>query len=314
MKRWRVSLFFILLGVLLALPAAVSAQSVATDNGGTIFRVNGDATVAASQTVDSVVVINGNATIAGRVTSTVTVINGNVNVQGTVDGDVTVTNGTITLAPKAVVKNVTLVHGTLHRSPGAQVTGSINERSEFVNFGWGHTIFSTVFWIGFTMLILLAGLVFVAFASRPVAEAGALMTAEALNTTVAMVIGWVALPVIAIGAFITVLGIPIGLAILLLAMPLLWLTGYIVAASRLGGAVIAAFNRQRQPVGGRPYLAAVIGLLAFQVIGLVPFVGGAVVALAGFYGSGALVYLTYKWFQRRRGKQIVTPAGPAPAM
>src|SRR6476469_735063 len=126
MKRWRV-LLLIILGVLLALPAAVTAQTVATDNGGTVFRVNGNATVAANQTVDSVVVINGNATIAGRVTSSVSVVNGNATIQGKVDGDVTVTNGTLSLASTAVVKNVTLVSGTLNRSPGAQVTGTINE-------------------------------------------------------------------------------------------------------------------------------------------------------------------------------------------
>lgn len=313
MKRWRV-LLLIILGVLLALPAAVTAQTVATDNGGTVFRVNGNATVAANQTVDSVVVINGNATIAGRVTSSVSVVNGNATIQGKVDGDVTVTNGTLSLASTAVVKNVTLVSGTLNRSPGAQVTGTINERSEFVSFGWGHAIFSTIFWVGFTLFILVAGLVFVALASRPIGQAGVLLTGQVLNTVLAMVIGWVALPLIAIGAFITVLGIPLGLAILLLVMPLLWLTGYIVAGTRLGGALLRMFSRNGQKAGAQPYLAAVLGLLVFQVVGLVPFIGGTIVALAGFYGSGALAYLTWTWFQRRRGKKIAVPAGPAPAV
>lgn len=313
MKRWRVVLL-IILGVLLALPAAVSAQSVTADNGGTIFRVNGNATVAANQTVDSVVVINGNATIDGRVTSSVSVVNGNATIQGRVDGDVTITNGTITLGAKAVVKNVTLVHGTLNRAAGAQVTGSINQRSEFISFGWGNAIFSTAIWVGFTLLVLVAGLVFVALASRPIGEAGTLMTGQVLNTILAMVLGWVALPLIAIAAFITVLGIPLALAILLLGMPLLWLTGYIVAGTRLGEAILSVFTHGEQPSGGRALLAAMIGLLIFQVIGLVPFIGGTVMALAGFYGSGGLIYLTWNWFQRRRGRKVAVPAGPAPAV
>lgn len=313
MQRWRVVLF-IILGVLLTLPAAASAQSVATDNGGTIFRVNGNATVAANQTVDSVFVTNGNAAISGHVTSSATVINGNVMVNGTVDGDVTVVNGTITLASTAVVKNVTLVHGTLNRAPGAQVTGSVNERSEFISFGWGHAIFSTVIWIGFTIFILIAGLVFVALASRPVGEAGTLMTTQPLNTVIAMVIGWAALPLIAVGAFITVLGIPLGIAILLLGMPLLWLTGYIVAGTWLGGVLLAAFRRSEPTTAAGSLLAALVGLLALQVIGLLPFAGGAIVALAGFYGSGALIFLTWHWFQRRRGRKVAVPAGPAPAV
>ena len=48
----------------------------------------------------------------------------------------------------------------------------------------------------------------------------------------------------------------------------------------------------------RPYLPVTIGLVAFQVIGLIPFAGGLVVGLAGFAGSGALVYRIYR---NRRG-------------
>ena len=36
-------------------------------------------------------------------------------------------------------------------------------------------------------------------------------------------------------AFLTVVGIPFGLALLFVALPLLWFLGYVVAGTRLGG-------------------------------------------------------------------------------
>jgi hypothetical protein len=61
----------------------------------------------------------------------------------------------------------------------------------------------------------------------------------------------------------------------------------------------------------RPYLAAVIGLLVLQALGLVPVLG-IVSALASLFGFGAVVLLAWRTL-RAGGGTHVSVAGPTPA-
>ena len=70
-------------------------------------------------------------------------------------------------------------------------------------------------------------------------------------------------------------------------MPLLWGLGYVVTGTRLGFFVDDL--RRATPDLDHPYLEAVLGVVIFQLIGLIPIVGGIVVALAGLFGAGAIV-------------------------
>jgi hypothetical protein len=72
---------------------------------------------------------------------------------------------------------------------------------------------------------------------------------------------------------------------------MLWLAGYVVASERLGRVVLAsAAAAGTQP---SPYLALLVGLLLFQLIGLVPGIGALVILLAATYGAGGLAL--YAW-------------------
>ena len=53
-----------------------------------------------------------------------------------------------------------------------------------------------------------------------------------------------------------------------------------------------------------------VGLVLLQLIGLVPFLGGFVVFLAGWIGSGALIYLGFRGWSDRRPADVA-PVGPA---
>jgi hypothetical protein len=46
--------------------------------------------------------------------------------------------------------------------------------------------------------------------------------------------------------------------------------------------------RRTTPDLDRPYLEAVLGVVIFQLIGLIPVLGGIVVALVGLWGAGAI--------------------------
>jgi hypothetical protein len=101
------------------------------------------------------------------------------------------------------------------------------------------------------------------------------------------VLFWIVVPIVAVVAFVTVIGIPIGITLLLVVLPLLWGLGYVTTGTRLG--FFVADLRRTSPELAHPYLEAILGIVIFQIIGLIPIVGGIVVALAGLFGAGAIV-------------------------
>lgn len=281
----------VLLALLLA-PATALAQAATEDSDSFIVHVNTPTTVAAGQAMGSVIVIDDNAVVDGTVKDTLWVVNGTATVNGTVDGDVLMINGTLNLAAGSTVKNVTLIRSDLTRADGATVTGDINERSELVSFGWGEAIFSFVFWIGVTIVLLLAGLAFAAVGGHQLVESGHALTAHPLESFLTALATFILLPILAVIAIITLVGIPLGLVIFMVLIPLLVLLGYIVAGERLGEWLVTVTGARL----GR-YAAVLVGILALQVVGLIPVLGGLLVVLATFFGSGALVYRLYR--QRR---------------
>jgi hypothetical protein len=90
-------------------------------------------------------------------------------------------------------------------------------------------------------------------------------------------------------------------------LPALWFIGYLVAGAAVGTLIVKTH-------GGRndhPYLAVLVGVLIFQVIALVPFVGGTVAFFAGLIGAGALVYRAWATFRGTTTPQAIV-APPAP--
>lgn len=303
-KRFAVLIVALLASLLL--PATVSAAD-ASGNGDFVFKVGGTNTVGPGERTGSVIIVNGDAVVAGTVTSTLWVINGDATVSGRVDADVMVVDGTLTLTSTAAVNNVALVRSTLTRDPAATISGTLNERSAFVNFGWGRAVFSFAFWTGATFLLLLIGLLFAGVAGAQLSHADGLLATQTGQSIVAALLVWIGLPILGVAAILTLIGIPLGIAAFL-ALPVIWVLGYVVAGAFVGNLIV-----QRLKAGGHPehpFLATTVGILAFQFVGLIPFVGGAVVSLAGVVGSGALAYLAYLAFRRRhaagsRAKQVL---------
>jgi hypothetical protein len=306
-------LFVFLLGALLALllPAtALAADSTSTE--GLIFKIGGATTVGPAERVDSVIVINGDVLLQGTATSTLWVIHGDAVVSGRVNGDVMVVDGTLTLQPGAVVKNVSLVRGTLAQDPGASITGDLNERSAFVSFGWGPDLFSFTFWLATTIPLILAGLLFAWLGGAQLRHAGATLSGQPGASVLAALVAGIGLPILGVLAILTLIGIPIGVVILASA-PVLWVLGYLVTAGRIGAAIVGRVTHGELP--DHPYLATSAGVVAVQLIGLIPFLGGVVVALAGMIGTGALALLAFharRESSARRRAQI-QHAPPTPA-
>ena len=169
---------------------------------------------------------------------------------------------------------------------------------------------SFVVWLGVTLLFVVVALGWAAVAGRQLSDIAGLLGARPGLAAVAAVIFWIAVPVVAVIAFFTVIGIPIGIALLVIVLPLLWGLGYVVTGTRLG--FFLADLRRTTPDLAHPYLEAVLGVVILQLIGLIPIVGGIVVALAGLFGAGAIVVLAWRRIGAPR-KQADVPALDAAA-
>jgi hypothetical protein len=138
-----------------------------------------------------------------------------------------------------------------------------------------------------TLLFVVAAIVWAAIGGRQLSQVAGLLAARPGLAVVAAVIFWIVIPILAGLAFLTVIGIPLGLALLLFVLPLLWSLGYITTGTRLGFWLDSL--RGGTTDVAHPYLAAVAGVVVFQLIGLIPVIGGIVVLIAGLLGAGAIV-------------------------
>lgn len=284
--KWLLASVFIVFALLL--PATASADEGKEDKGLTL-RITGDVTIAKGETVGAVVVIDGTATIDGTVTDTLFVINGTAIINGTVQNDVTVISGTLDLRNGANVKSVNLFDSDLIRADGVTVTGAIDQRDGFEVPSGVLAALSIYFWIAMTLTIVVAGLAFAAIGGRQLNEAAHVFTGEPSNTLIGTIAFWVAVPVLAVVAIMTVVGIPLGLAVLLVLLPSVWFAGYIVAGAALGKLIL-----HRGDNSGRPMAATTLGLVLLQLAVIVPVVGVLVAMLAGTWGAGALAFMAYR--------------------
>ena len=311
------ALFALFIAALFALaPAAVLAAD-ATDAGGDfLLKVGGPVTLSAGERAETIVVIDADATISGTVTDTLIVIDGDAVVLdgGVVRGDLYVIDGTLELASGSRAENVMLWDSSVTRAPDAIVTGTYDTDGA-IDLTWTFGVLSVAFWAGTTLFVLLAGFLFAAIGWKQLRDAGRLLTDAPGSIAIATVLLVIGLPVVAIGAIVTLIGIPVGIGLLLFVLPMLLFLGYLTAGIELGSAIIRRSVPVERPA--HAFLAALVGLLLLQVIGFIPWIGFPIVLLAGTVGAGMLVLLAWRaWRGPGRANRVGTgrSAGqPTPA-
>ena len=288
--RGQITLVALVAAALALLLAPVRA--LAQENTDDVYvRVNGTVDLASNESVDILVAVNSEARVAGTVRDTLVIVNQPATVSGNVGRDAIVVNGTLRLEPTAHVGgDVVLINGELDQADGAVIAGRVAERSGAsigAEFSRVTATLSIIAWLGVTLLFVVVALGWAAVGGRQLSDVAGLLGARPELAAVAAVIFWIVVPVVAVVAFVTVIGIPIGITLLLVVLPLLWGLGYVTTSTRLG--FFFADLRRTTPNLARPFLEAVLGVVIFQLIGLIPIVGGIVIALAGLFGAGAIV-------------------------
>jgi hypothetical protein len=306
-----VAIAVILAAALLAFAPVALAADPATSDGRVLVSVRGDVTLTAGESADTIVVVDGAATIAGDV-KTLVVIEGSATLDGAHAGTIWAVRSDVELGPDTVVSGeVVTLDSPVHQVGNATVQGGVTDMAGRL-FAFGAFLAPAIllFWLGAGLATLVAGLLLAGLASRQVRSAELVITREPVAAFLVGLVGLIVFPIVAVLLMVTIVGAPLGLGVMFLLWPLLAYVGYLVAGIFVGEWLLD--RSPGAPVRERPYLAAVIGLVVLQLIGIVPVVG-IVSAIASVFGFGAVLVLGWRTLTSgRAGTQVVAAPAPLP--
>jgi hypothetical protein len=268
--------------------------------GRVLISTEGDVTVPAGDHADAVIVVNGTATIAGEVNAIV-VVDGAVEMAGGRTESIVAVRSPVTIgAGSVVLGDVMKLDSVVTRTGDGLISGSVRDIGiELAGIGFFIGPALILMFVGFLVAAIAAALLLAALAARQVRAAEAIISREPIQT-LGVALAGIFLPIFLVAAlFVSIVGAPLGVGILLGLWPLAAFLGYLVAGIWIGDWVLA--RTSSGSVRERPYLAAVIGILVLQVLGIIPFV----TMIASLFGYGAVLLLAFRTI---RGDPL--PAAP----
>ena len=279
---------------LTAVSQTATSPSVTQPREGDLqIRINGPVHVAANDTASAVWVVNHDATIDGVVREGLGVINGTARITGRVEGGVVVVNGRLELAPGArIERDVMLYRSVMTRADDVVIAGVVHNQT---GFSLGAAA-AWLVWLSFTIVVVLAGLVFAELGPRTLTGSAGYEAAYSGRAALTALLAVATVPALAFASFATVIGIPLGLTLLFVVIPALSFLGYLVSGSALGRMLVARLSATGAWTSR--YRTIVVGLLTLQVLVALPVVGGLIGLIASLLGVGALI--ARSWSERER--------------
>ena len=258
--------------------------------GGSARLAGGNVEIAPNASIGrNLSVAGGTVDIRGPVGGNVEVASGDVTIDSAIAGDVKVAAGSLELGPHASIggRLVQRGHGTIKRDPAAQVAGGTTRtglgespsRRSYGGSGFG--------WSWSLGVIALAGLIAGLF---PV---GSRNIGEGLRNDpgIGLLLGFIALvcvPIAAVILTVTIIGIPLAFAVLLLYF-LMLIVGYAAVGVVIGDAALARLRSQDAASMGWRIGAAMAAMLLLALLTRIPVVGGLLTFVALLAGVGAIV-------------------------
>ena len=269
---------FICLGFVTLAPRAVAQDDDGPDSDDQVV-VTGRLAVPEGERVQTAVIFNGNAVIDGTVAESLVVFNGRTEISGTVDEDVVVFNGDVVLRSGARVGGDVISLEDPQIEEGATIGGGVDDlarRWDFYDITFAGRF---AWWLAYTVSTLVLGVVLLVLA-RGLDPASVRAFRDRLGATIGSgLLLLVLLPIVVVLLFVTIVGIPLGL-FLLLSLALVYSIGYVGGALGFGRLLVKKPTSQ--------YLAFLVGWGTLRVLALVPFLGGVAWLVATVLGLGTL--------------------------
>ncbi|MFB6266777.1 MAG: polymer-forming cytoskeletal protein [Halodesulfurarchaeum sp.] len=235
---------------------------------------------------------------------------GSVVLAGTIRGDAAVGGETIELLPTALIEGNLRYDGSLAQREGSTVRGSLvqdEDLGQFVSpFSWVPPALRFPAWIdsvyGLFANLVLGGLLLLVFPTFSTRVADS-VTEEPVRAGGVGLLALVGTPILLVFVAITVIGIPIALFGLLVYVLAIWI-GAVYGEFAVGRRLLAAASDEENR-----WLALLVGLLAFAVVGFIPIVGGLAVFFALLVGLGATSMGIVRAYRSRRDRRRSSRAG-----
>jgi cytoskeletal protein CcmA (bactofilin family) len=274
------------LGIALLAAAPARAADIGPDDE---VVITGTVNVPRGKHVDRVWIVDGVVNVAGHSDGSIVALRAPVRISGTVDGDVIGIAKPITLTRSAQVNGDIVYADERPAIPkGAIVYGDVRHiDASDLSLPFGTlALIHVAIWVAVTASSLVLGLLLLLAAPR---AADAIF--ETARSAVWPAIGWGAalffgLPVAAVVALVTLVGIPLGVLLLLALLPL-WALGYVTSDWLLGNAVL------RDP-GRRRVAKFLAGWSILRAIAFIPFLGAPVAFGATVLGLGVLAVALWR--------------------
>lgn len=308
------------------LRAAGGDVNIESTVGGEVFASGGNVTLTPAATVArGATLYGGSVQMDGRIEGELKASAQKVTINGEVRGDAHLAGAQIELGPKARIAGALSYRSAaeLKKAEGASIGGVVTHeqgaappREKGMNRGWEGSVQGQGWAAGIVSYLALLACAAVFVLVMPVFGAQA---AERIRTTSLLSLGLgfatlVAVPVLAVLLFITLLGIPLGIAVMAL-YPVLLLTGFLVGVLFVARLLPTALRKPAPERFDQRMGYVAMALLLLLLVGVVPFVGGLAVGLVSLAGIGAFVLEIYRRWKgpgafsdggRSTGTQLIT--------
>lgn len=275
----------------LAMPASAGSTASPLRD---VMTFGGDAMVAAFDEVRDVVTMGGDARIDGRAYGNVVTMGGDADISGLVVGDVLTMGGDIRVAPEGTVRGrlnamggevrdgrtsrgstappnlaIPFVGSPAPAMPAALADCDTSGIADLLGSGARHA------------LLFLFGLIFMALAPTRLRAITHALVDRPARSTVAGVLGLIAVPLLVIALSITIIGIPA--AAVVAALGVVSIGAGLVASAMVIGAAIPS-----RRLSGRPVAQLAVGMLLLFLVAQLPWIGGLAWFIALLAGLGAI--------------------------
>ncbi len=289
---------------MLAFPAVAAAQGPG-DERGVLVGVREGLTLDAGSSASVVVGVQGQVTVAGHARLLV-MVDGDVSLTGSsasVDTLVAV-RAHVTLGPGTTVGTIRALDSTITQDPTATIQNGIEDLqgSMFVLVGILGT-FLLLLYLGWAVAVLIAGAFVAAVAASQTRRMARSVASEPLKVLGAGLLGFFVPLIVGIILFVTVIGIPLGVLVLM-SLGLAALLGYIVMGIWLGDLLL---RRGRSVSDGRPIGSALLGIFLLLIVSVIPLVSFFV----GWFGLGTVTLNVWRALVGRGGVDETGSGEPA---
>jgi hypothetical protein len=297
----------LIIGLFLLTPLAIAAEEL-PHSGRILISTQGDITLPAGEQADLVLVTNGTAHISGDA-NTVVVIDGVVDLTGATAETVVVIRGQATLDATSVVRgDIMTLDASTSVDPATAVGGRIRDLApDIAGIGFVLGPALVLLYLGFALAAIAAALLLAGLAARQVRSAETLIRREPLLTAGVGLLGLFIPIVFLVLLTVTVIGAPLAFGIAFGLWPLAVFVGYLVAGIAIGDWIVGRMSPS--VTRERPYLAALVGLVVLEVVGILPLVS----AVATLFGYGAVLLLAWRTLRGEPAGSSTALPLPAPA-